>query len=180
MTWPGVEKAAKPRAAVDGRGRADGTIGDGRRCRPSVSGEYAVALRDGHGLASRPEPPRRVVVRPDAPPVVAVRGVEGLDEARADDTLRVGVAARDDVAVASAELHYTIERAAGTSTEDEAGHVAAALAGLGTRSARGEAALGLKPLGLKPGDVVELPGPGRPTTAPPRAGRTWPGRRRGG
>ncbi len=125
-----------------------------------ASGEYTIGLRDAYGLASRPEPPRRIVVRPDEPPVVAVGGVEGLDEARADDTLRVGVAARDDVAVASAELHYSIERAAvrGSASEpnpkDETGQVAAKLPGLGTRKARGEVALGLKKLNLRPGDVV--------------------------
>ena len=155
-------EVAWPKAVDGGEARVGGG-GRGRRRRRSAtvalsadaSGEYAVALRDAHGLASRPEPPRRVVVRPDAPPVVAVRGVDGLDEARADDTLRVGVAARDDVAVASAELHYTVERARrGRRTEDDAGHVAAPLAGLGHAAARGEAALGLKPLGLKPGDVV--------------------------
>jgi len=126
-----------------------------------ASGEYSVGLRDAQGLTSRAEPPRRVVVRPDGPPVVAVRGADGLDQARADDTLRVGVAARDDLAVATAELHYTVERAAaGTSGAEppapagDTGHVALTPAGLGTRSARGEAALGLKALNLRPGDVV--------------------------
>ncbi len=66
-------------------------------------GEYTIALRDTHGLASRPEPPRRVVVRPDEAPVVTLRETEGLDQARADDTLRVGLSASDDIAVASAE-----------------------------------------------------------------------------
>ncbi len=144
-------RRVKAEVAADGRSATALVPAD-------VSGEYTVALRDTHGLASRPEPPRRVVVRPDAPPLVAVRGVEGLDTARADDTLRVGIAARDDLAVASADLYYTIDRASGGSTSDvppgDSGHVAAPLAGLGTRSARGEAALGLKALGIKPGDVV--------------------------
>jgi hypothetical protein len=119
------------------------------------SGPYTIALRDDHGLASRPEAPRQVVVRPDAPPVLAVRGPGGGEESSPDDALRVAIAARDDVAVASAELHYAIERARPSSSgEQEAGHVAAPLAGLGTRAARGEAALELSALGLKPGDRV--------------------------
>ena len=70
-----------------------------------ASGDYAIALRDEHGIVNRPEPPRRLVVRPDRPPSVALRGVAGLDQSSADDTLHVGIVARDDVAVATAELH---------------------------------------------------------------------------
>ena len=63
--------------------------------------------------------------------------------------LTLGVAARDDVAVASVELHYTIDAARpGIAVEAkgpgaETGHVAVALPGLGTRAVRGEARLEL-------------------------------------
>jgi len=118
-----------------------------------VSGPYAVALRDKHGIASRPETPRRVVVRPDAPPEVAVAGNEGLQEASPDDVLSMGVAARDDIAVASVELFYAIERG-GSAVAAEPGQVAAPLRGIGSRLARGEAALPLGGLGLRAGDAV--------------------------
>jgi hypothetical protein len=160
VAWP--EPVASESAKAEPRqARVAATIAaDGRTAtvalKADASGEYAVTLRDAHGLTSRPEPSRRLVVRPDEPPVVAVRGAERLDEARPDDTLRVALDARDDVAVASAELHYTIERAATSpgSGPPETGRVVAKLSGLGTPSARGEVALGLKPLNLQPGDVV--------------------------
>ena len=121
----------------------------------SKSGEYTIALKEVHGLKSRPEPSRRVVVRPDAPPVVALKGSEEADQARGDDTLRVAVAARDDVAVAAAELHYTVERASDSEdSEREKGEVKSKLEGLDTATARGEIALGLKSLKVNPGDVV--------------------------
>lgn len=120
-----------------------------------ASGEYSIALRGANGLASRPDRPRRVIIRPDEPPVFSTRGMEGLGESRPDDTLRLEVAARDDVAVAAADLHYSIARArSATSEEPEAGKVAASLQGLDTPSARGTAALGLKELELEAGDVV--------------------------
>jgi hypothetical protein len=153
VAWPGPAEEAgarrvAARVALDGRSATAVLSAD-------ASGGYAITLRDALGLSSRPGPPRRVVVLADEPPVVVVRGADGLDSARADDTLRVGLAARDDVAVASAELHYSVDRAgATTGPGPDTGHVAAALEGLGTPSARGEAALGLSPLGLKPGDVV--------------------------
>ncbi len=135
--------------AADGRsGRATLVAG--------ATGPYSVALRDEHGLEDRPEPPRRVVVRADAPPVVAVRGGAEAQEARPDDVLAVAVSARDDVAVASVEVHYEIRRAgsAAEGPDPEAGHVAAPLDGIGTRTAEGEAALRLATLGLRPGDAL--------------------------
>ena len=121
----------------------------------SKTGDYAITLKESHGLTSHPEPGRRVVTRPDAPPVVALRGSEETAEARGDDTLRVAVAARDDVAVASVQLHYTIEHARDAEdSEREKGEVNGKLDGLDTASARGEVALGLKALKLEPGDVV--------------------------
>jgi hypothetical protein len=171
VTWPEASKTGSqvvPAAvAADGR-TASVTLPT------EISGEYAVSLRDGDGLASRPEPPRRLVVRPDEQPVVAVRGMEGIAEARSDDTLRIAVATRDDVAVASAELHYEVERAAApqraagrahgvkgkgqsaVGQQGDAGRVVGRLSGLGTPSARGELGLGLKALGLMEGDVVSV------------------------
>ncbi|HEX8203602.1 MAG TPA: hypothetical protein VF590_24210, partial [Isosphaeraceae bacterium] len=118
-----------------------------------ASGTFALALRDEHGIANRPETPRRLVVRLDAPPIV---GLAGSDEARLmgpDEVLRVGVAARDDLAVAAAELHYAVERV-GTAAEPRRVEVPAPLPGLGTRSAKGQVALDLKPLRLGAGDTV--------------------------
>jgi hypothetical protein len=118
-----------------------------------ASGTFAFQLKDEYDLRNRPEPPRRLVVRPDRPPTVALGGSGDPKEARADDVLLVDVAARDDLAVASIELHYAIERA-GSEGPGEPGQVPAPLPGLGTTSARGEVALSLKPLGVRPGDVV--------------------------
>ncbi|MFO0950567.1 MAG: hypothetical protein U0835_05330 [Isosphaeraceae bacterium] len=122
-----------------------------------VAGEFSVRLRDADGIVSRAEPPRRLIVQADGPPTVEVRGVDGLDEAKADDTLRFGVSARDDVAVAVAELHYTIERSGSAAQAEEMekpGKIILTLNGLGSPQAQGTALLRLGPLGLRPGDAV--------------------------
>ncbi len=118
------------------------------------SGPYSVSMSDELGIASRPDSPRRVVVRADAPPVVAVRGPEGVRDSSANDTLALAIAARDDIAVASVELHYAIDRASSSAGDAESQHVAVALPGVGSRSARGEGSLALGSLGLKPGDSL--------------------------
>ncbi|SIO32490.1 hypothetical protein SAMN05444166_3793 [Singulisphaera sp. GP187] len=150
--WP---KRLKPVAAVLGpdRKRALATL------IAEESGPYTLALRDEEDLAGSVEPLRRLVVRADAPPVVAVpAGPAPMTEASAGDTLRLAVAARDDVAVASVELHYAIQRGGAEPTAVAEGGgpgcVAAAVKGLGTRSARGEASLSFGPLGLRPGDTL--------------------------
>ncbi len=131
-----------------------------------ASGEFTINLLDRHELRSRPEPARRIIVRPDAPPVVAVKGMDGLEQARGDDILRVAVAARDDVAVASVELHYAIERFADARPTTnlleppakpeptEQGKVEASPETLGAPTHRGDVTLGLKSLALKPDDVM--------------------------
>ena len=119
----------------------------------SVSGQYSFVLRDEHDLANIPGPPRRLLIRADAPPTVALGGGDDPRPARPDDVLLVEVDAADDLAVADVELHYAVERGR-TGGEPEPGVVPAPMPGLGTPSARGEAALNLKPLELRPGDRV--------------------------
>ena len=139
---------------VRGETRDDGASGT-VRLDADASGEYAIAIVDGHGLTNRDEPRRRVIVQPDAPPSVALSGMEGLDEAKTDDTLRVDIHTSDDVAVASVELHYTVERSsASPSQPTDSGKVTGEMKGLETPEARGSAALSLERLGLMPGDVL--------------------------
>ena len=102
------------------------------------SGPYAVSLSDELGISSRPEPLRQVIVRSDAPPVVAVRGPEDASEASSNDTVGLGIAARDDVAVASVELHYTIERRDSASGDAENGHRRGGSRGAGLAIGPGE------------------------------------------
>ena len=154
VAWPapGKDKVETRPATVapDGRSATLTLLAD-------VSGLYRITLHDANGLVSRPEPPRRLSVRPDAPPTLAVRGSRGdvKEEARGDDTLRVALAARDDVAVASVEIHYQIERASSSEEgKTDKGLGAMRVQGLDSPSARGEAVLALKTLGVKPGDVV--------------------------
>ena len=171
VLWPPVVKpdAASSAKPTPRRLRMEVT-GDGHSATATLpadaSGEYAINLVDRHELRSRPEPARRIVVKPDAPPVVAVKGMDGLEQSRADDVLRVAVAARDDMAVASVELHYAIERFAdarpSTNLMDEPakppateqGKVPASPEGLGAGAFRGDVTLGLKGLALKPDDVL--------------------------
>ncbi len=130
---------------------------DGKRWSATVvaeaSGPFSFKLRDEYDLVNPPEAARRVVVRPDAPPIVAVVAPDEFKETSPDDSLTLAIIARDDVAVASAELHYTIERGQG-STGPTSGNVVAPLDGLGTPLARGESALSLTTLALKPGDAI--------------------------
>ncbi|MEO6810145.1 MAG: hypothetical protein ABI353_13610, partial [Isosphaeraceae bacterium] len=119
----------------------------------SASGLYAFALKDKYDLSNSVEPPRRLVVHPDLPPTVALDGSDEPRDARPDDVLLVDVAAHDDLAVASTELHYAVART-GSEAEPEPGQVKAPLKGFGTRSALGEAALSLKGLNLQPGDII--------------------------
>ena len=93
-----------------------------------------------------------MVVRADAPPTVAFVDPNPATESKADDVLAAEVSARDDLAVAAAELHYAIQRKGSGTPETSSTRLE--LAGLGTRRARGEAGLDLKPLGLRPGDVL--------------------------
>jgi hypothetical protein len=162
VEWPrpAADAGEKPK---ENRPVAAALAADGKSGTVTVtaeaSGPFAVTLRDGHGLSSRPEAEgaRQVVVRFDAAPLVAMAGTGAAHESSPDDVLVLQVAARDDVAVATAALHYTIVRSGGTSaagpetTED---HVAVALPGLGTRHARGEARLALERLKLEPGDTL--------------------------
>jgi hypothetical protein len=155
-TTPGARKVAATRSA-------DGKSGTARLV-AEASGPFAVTLRDAHGLNSRPEADgaRRVIVRLDAAPVVALAGPDAVHESSPADVLTLGVAARDDVAVASVELHYTIDRRKGQASsaaakdqaQPESGHVAATLPGLDTRAAKGEIRLELAPLALEPGDTL--------------------------
>ena len=117
------------------------------------SGIYEISLIDGHGIASVAEPPRRLVIRADEPPKVVAGGPGPGAEAKPDDVVLVDVDAGDDVAVASVELHYAIRRA-GSAAEEGPRVVPVELPGVGTASAKGQAALSLKGLQLRPGDAV--------------------------
>ncbi len=94
------------------------------------------------------------MVRADQPPTVVVRGAEGITDIGPNDTLALGVAARDDIAVDSVELHYEVERRGSSAARSETAHVAVSLKGMGSRSARGDAMLALAPLGVKRGDSL--------------------------
>ena len=152
VDWPRVKEPVPASLAADHRSGSASAVAE-------QSGGFSVRIKDEQGLASRAETPRRLVVRLDGPPTLALKGDDKPEESRADDTLRVAGSARDDVAVASVELHYTIERAKGrasASEEGESGHVVAGETwkGLGSASSRGVLELPLKPLRLRPGDKV--------------------------
>ena len=170
VAWPAaVENAKQPATTTSGSRTFAASLGaDGKSGTATIaaeaSGAFAVTLRDAHGLNSRPEAEgtRRVMVRLDAAPVVALTDPEAAHETSPGDVLTLRVEARDDVAVASVELHYTIDRRRGQASteaakapaEPESGHIAAELPGLGTRGARGEMRLELARLELAPGDTL--------------------------
>jgi hypothetical protein len=156
IEWPG-EPSTKTSQGRSNLVPMSGTGPSGRQWNAiliaKATGHYTFTLRDAYKISNFPEPNRRVIVRPDAPPSVALSGPETSAETRADDVLSLEVDAHDDLAVASAEIHYAIERF-GTDDPQELGQEARRLPGLGTRHAIGEAVLDLKPLHLKPGDLL--------------------------
>lgn len=149
--WPGEGGTPGPMGTatiVDGGRRASASA------MAVASGPYSVAMRDEHGMASRLDDSRRVVVRPDAPPILTVRGLDELKDVGPTDTITLGFSARDDVAVASVETHYAIRRGGASSAEPETGHREVAVKGIGSPAVRGVAALSVASLGLKPGDMI--------------------------
>jgi hypothetical protein len=162
VAWPAPRNAdqAKPKDHVQSvaalaAGGKSGTVA----VTADASGPFVVTLHDAHGLCNRAEAEgtRRVVVRFDAAPVVALGGTDMARESSPTDVLILPVAARDDVAVASVELHYTLERGDGGSEagpQAGTGQINATLPGLGTRTARGEVRLELAGLRLAPGDTL--------------------------
>ena len=151
LTWPSLPPTG-PRK-VEGRSEADWKHAK-IALEAQAGGPFVLTLLQDyrHGIDGHPEA-RQLVVRPDAPPTLAIKGPPRTSEARPDDVLQLGVAARDDFAVASAELHYEIRKAS-SGAETRAGHVALKLEGLGTALARGVGSLPLRDLGLEPGDSL--------------------------
>jgi hypothetical protein len=116
------------------------------------SGPYSIGLVDASGIRGRPGPARHLTVEPDEPPTAVAHGPADGARARPDDVLAVRLAAADDVAVASAELHVEVRRGTPGKSPSNAQmpidleRVAAEV--------RGRVLLRLAPLGLAPGDVV--------------------------
>jgi hypothetical protein len=164
IAWPATPEHARTKQTTPGRREAAASLAaDGRSGTAVVaaeaSGPLAITIHDVHGLSSlsEPEGKRQLFVRFDAAPVVALAATGAARESTPVDVLSVPVAADDDVAVDSVELHYAIERGEGSSearAAPETGHIAVPLPGVGTRAARGEARLELAGLDLKPGDTL--------------------------
>ncbi|MEW4571025.1 hypothetical protein AB1L88_24415 [Tautonia sp. JC769] len=120
----------------------------------SASGPFAITAEDARGLADRSAPPGLLDVQPDAPPAVALG--DGAEALGPGDRLVVPVAARDDLAVAAAELHVTIHRPDSPHDEPEQEVIPLSLDGLGSPAARGLAEWDLTPLALTGGDSVSI------------------------
>ncbi len=148
LTWPTFAASSETTRTIDA------TKGPARVV-AEAAGSYSFttrARRDEYGLDG-PVEPHRLVVRPDLPPTLSMTPVEAK-EASPDDVLTLPLAARDDFAVASAELHFTVARGNSEGIEPASGKRSLALDGLGTRLARGEATVGLAALELNPGDIL--------------------------
>ena len=150
MTWPSGSPAAPSK--LEGQSSGDwkhATIA----ADALASGPFVLTLRHSYrdNIDGLPEA-RQLVVRPDLAPTMALKGPPSPGEARPDDVLQVMVAARDDFAVASCELHYEIRKA--TAGDSKPGHVEVKLEGQGTPTARGVASVPLRDLGLEVGDSL--------------------------
>ncbi len=153
--------------------------GDGKHMSIPVeaeaSGPFVLTLRESvlHAGLDGPSQTRQITVKPDAPPTLALQGPPSKSEGRPDDVLQLGIAARDDFGVATAEIHYEIRRG-GSEAETQAGKTSLKLDGLGSPIARGVASLALRELALQPGDSVAyrvLVTDNRP--APKGPNQTW-------
>ncbi|MFO0957331.1 MAG: hypothetical protein U0800_07655 [Isosphaeraceae bacterium] len=133
-----------------------------------ASGPYRFLLEDDRGLKNRRDADRRIVVRPDAPPTVALLGPESSkdEKARPDDLLRAEVAARDDLGLSALEVHYEI-RPADPQAPPRSGFVAAPFAPEGATLARASASIDLRQLALRPGDTVSYKARAVDTLPPP-------------
>ncbi|MGV2340229.1 MAG UNVERIFIED_CONTAM: hypothetical protein LVR18_41645 [Planctomycetaceae bacterium] len=69
------------------------------------SGRFRFNAADEYGLANNTEPDRRLIVTPDAPPVLTVTGVTDGLEVRPDDIVPLNCLVTDDVGVGLLELH---------------------------------------------------------------------------
>ncbi len=83
--WPA--EAGKTTRRCPGRRRPEGSFS----AIASESGPYRLSLDDEHGIRSRADESRMLIVRPDAPPTVTVRGDEGAKEANPHDTVTVAL-----------------------------------------------------------------------------------------
>jgi hypothetical protein len=161
IDWPLPEESApKPEDSADAKlthvpSYHSGESTDGLnwtfRVNADATGLYAFRLTDEHGIINQPDAVRRVVVKRDRPPTAAFVDDDGPKDARPDDRLPMLLVARDDVAVAAAEIHYAIVRGNSNGAAEE-GTVPAALPGLGRKNVKGEAILDLKRLKLRSGD----------------------------
>ncbi len=159
LLWPSPVTAPESSAPSPSTGRVllftpgDNNIRWVATARAEMTGPFAVTLVDTYDSGSKAEAPRRVIVRADAPPTVTVRAPVEFKETNRYDAVALTFGAADDVAVASAGLHYQIDRGQG-STGSTAGDVDAVLEGAGTPRARGRVSLNLGTLALAAGDVV--------------------------
>ncbi|RUL88716.1 hypothetical protein [Tautonia sociabilis] len=166
LTWPVAEDGGADRAVEVELEPSEDGISWTAEVAASVSGAFAIISEDEHGLIGRPGTSGSLEVLPDAPPVVALADQDGA--AGPGDLLLLPVAARDDLAVCSAELHVAISRAGDGRTGEGEGEAGAgpsldevevrsiALEGLGSSEAKGVAELDLAPLGLGDGDSVSV------------------------
>ena len=155
----------------DDRGRSRRSNGS-VRVDAEAAGSYPFttrARRDEYGLDG-PIEPRRLIVRPDRPPTLSLQPPDAR-EANPDDVLTVPLEARDDFAVDSAELHFTVTRANSEGIEPASGKRNLALDGLGTGGpgARRRSGSG------RSSSIRAISSPiksGSPTIGPRRRGRT--------
>jgi hypothetical protein len=94
-------------------------------------------------------------------------GPDTLKECRPDDLLPVEIAARDDLGVATIELHYEVRRA-GSEAPPLAGKLEVKGIPTGVPVVQTEASLNLRTLSMQPGDVVAYRARALDTRPPPR------------
>ncbi|WZO98413.1 hypothetical protein EP7_005474 [Isosphaeraceae bacterium EP7] len=145
LTTPGEPARPFNRTSLDSSFQID--------MKADESGTFAIGLVDARGIAGRSGPARHLAVGPDEPPTAVAHGPDAGTRARPDDVLTIRLAAADDVAVASAELHCEVRRVAPGKSPSPA-QMPIDLERVGPSEVRGLALLRLAPLGLAPGDVV--------------------------
>ena len=175
VEWP--QEEGKPAAQ---RRVAASVASDGKSGSVTVvaeeSGPFTVALRDENDIASRPGNPGRLVVRPGRRPLVVGSGCRRAGGGEPGTIRSSSQSRRATISRSRRSSCITRSAVSGSAqNQPEPGHIAVSMPGLGTRTARGQASLALEPLASRPATRSRT-ACGWPTTALPRAGRTWSGR----
>lgn len=115
----------------------------------SGGGRFEFVARDSVGLTNLEPADRRLTAVPDKPPVLQASGLQDGLQVRPDDVVPLNTIATDDIGIGQLELHYR-------RNQDAFRILPATPLQQGAEAIAHDFRLDLKPLGLQPGETIEL------------------------